>query len=172
MCVAMGLRIDDQALQSVEHITRPLIEIHALCNDFYSYEKEKEQLQCGKGMNAAQFIMSKEGVSEKEALDFMKQKIILLEEAHNTAFEEAMEQDDLSPQLRQYLVFMRLAAGGSHFWHSTSPRYRPRECPVDCARPDGGFIPRHSHWIFASAIVLLLLYIIRQSGLLWCLQLP
>ncbi|KAE8378288.1 isoprenoid synthase domain-containing protein [Aspergillus bertholletiae] len=120
---AISMDVDIDPTASVEHVTRPLEEAMALCNDYFSYAKEKgKRLQEGKALNAVAFLQQVKGISEAEALDFVKRKIISLEERHNTEFEGLMKNDMPSPSLQKYLEAFRMAAGGLHLFHSTSYR--------------------------------------------------
>ncbi|KAJ6099240.1 isoprenoid synthase domain-containing protein [Penicillium canescens] len=120
ICICMDIRIDPLEMENILHITRPLEQSLGLCNDYFSYAKEKEELRQGKGRNALTFLMQKEGMTEEEALKCLKEKIASLEETHHAAFEDSMKNGVLSPELRQYILFLRMAGGGVHVFHSTA----------------------------------------------------
>lgn len=116
----MDSDLDDEALESVKHITNPLLESFALGNDYFSYSKEKNEENA---VNAVKFLMQHEGMSEEIALNAIKERTIELEQAHNAAFDEWLKGEQQSPELHRYLVNLRLGAGGGHFVQATSPRY-------------------------------------------------
>jgi hypothetical protein len=149
----MDIRIDPLEMESILHITRPLEQSLGLCNDYFSYAKEKEELRQGKGRNAVTFLMQKEGMTEEEALKCLKDNIASLEETHNAAFEDSMKNDVLSPELRRYILFLRTAGGGMHVFHSTAGRYEPS---TDMKADSDRVFIRHSLSLAFVSVALLL----------------
>lgn len=116
--------MDVEALESIRYIVTPLEESFGLCNDYYSYWKEKADIRGGDYPNAVKFLMKTDGVSEETALEIIKGKILSLEEAHYLAFRSSMEDNALSLDQIRYILYLQLAHGGWHVFHSTGYRYK------------------------------------------------
>lgn len=153
----MDLDLDDEAVDSVKHITDPLLKSIWLANDYFSYAKEKDlpEENC---VNGVKFLMQSEGMSEDTALNTVKGKTIELEQAHNDAFDEWLKGEQQSPELRRFLVTARLAAGGGHFVQAILPRY-------------GHYNPGLSHysqtwtcWLLVLSACVLLLAFLNMHG--------
>lgn len=157
--LAMDFRAPDESMSMIEEVTRPLERAMALCNDYFSWPKDKEHFQQGKGANAVAFLQQVEGISEEEALESIKRQIIALEESHNSALERLMNARTLSPDMQSYLITFRLAAGGLHFFTSTSDRYL---APGSAIAPPLHSAPRSSivcGVLFIIGIIFLFFYL-------------
>jgi hypothetical protein len=152
----MDICIDPLEMEKILHITKPLEQSMGLCNDYFSYAKEKEEFRQGKGWNALAFLIQKEGMTEEEALKCLKEKIVSLEETHHAAFEKSMKNDVLSPELRRYILYLRMAAGGVHVFHSAAGRYKRS---TDMKADSAPVFKRHG-LRFALASVALLLFLL------------
>lgn len=119
----MDIHLSQDEIKAIQHITDPIEECMGLCNDYFSYKKEREDLRRGNGFNAVWFLMQREGASEAEALERVRSKILSLEEIHNTGLEESVKDNALSVEMRHYITFFRLAHGGWHVFHTTTSRY-------------------------------------------------
>lgn len=119
----MDIRLDQDEIEAIQHITDPIEECMGLSNDYFSFNKEREDLRQGNGLNSVWFLVQKEGISEEEALEQVKSKVLSLEKNHNTAVAELMEKDALTAEMQRYLTFFRLAHGGLHVFHTTTTRY-------------------------------------------------
>lgn len=119
----MDIHLDQDEVEAIQHITDPIEECLGLSNDYFSYKKEKEDLTEGNGLNAVWFLMQKDDVSEEEALEQVKNKILSLENVHSAAIAELMGKNALSAEMQRYLTFFRLAHGGLHLFHTTTTRY-------------------------------------------------
>ncbi|KAB8214072.1 isoprenoid synthase domain-containing protein [Aspergillus novoparasiticus] len=164
--LAMDFRAPDESMSMIEDVTRPLERAMALCNDYFSWPKDKEHFQQGKGANTVAFLQQVEGISEEEALESIKRQIIALEESHNSALEHLMNASTLSPDLQSYLSTFRLAAGGLHFFTSTSDRYLPPGSAI--AQPIGS-VSRSSMicgvLFIVTGVIFLFFYLCRSNSL-------
>ncbi|KAE8332955.1 isoprenoid synthase domain-containing protein [Aspergillus sergii] len=104
--LAMDFRAPDEFMSMIEDVTRPLERSMALSNDYFSWPKDKEHFQQGKGANTVAFLQQVEGISEEEALESIKRQTIALEESHNSALERLMNASIFhqAVQLRNPLV--------------------------------------------------------------------
>ena len=155
----MDIRIDPLEMENILHITRPLEQSMGLGNDYFSYSKEKEELRQGKGRNALTFLMQKEGMAEEEALKCLKEKIVSLEETHHAAFEVSMKNGVLSPELRRYILFLRMAGGGVHVFHGTAGRYKPSP---DMKADTAPVFIRHALRLALASVALLLFILVLK----------
>lgn len=119
----MNIRLDQDEIEAIQHITDPIEECMGLSNDYFSFKKERGDLRQGKGLNSVWFLVQKEGISEVEALEQVKSKMLSLEKDHNTAVTELMEKGALTAEMQRYLTFFRLAHGGLHVFSTTTTRY-------------------------------------------------
>ncbi|KAE8336154.1 hypothetical protein BDV24DRAFT_168496 [Aspergillus arachidicola] len=111
IALAMDFRAQDESMSTIEDIIRPLERAMALCNDYFSWPKDKEHFQQGKGSNVVVFLQQVKGMSEEEALESIKRQVISLEEKHNSAFDHLMKANTISSEVQSYLIAFRLAAG-------------------------------------------------------------
>lgn len=128
----MDIHVNPDEIEATQHILSPIEKCMGLCNDYFSYKKEKEDLRQGNGLNAVWFLRQKEGLSEKEALDQVKSKIISLEEAHNVELARSINDDLLSVEMGRYITFFRLAHGGLHVFHTVASRYESTKGQKPC----------------------------------------
>ena len=98
----MDIHLNKDEVKAIQHITDPIEECMGLSNDYFSYKKEKEDLTEGNGLNAVWFLMQKDDVSEEEALEQVKNKILSLENVHSAAIAEIMEKNALSAEMQLF----------------------------------------------------------------------
>jgi hypothetical protein len=101
----MDIRLNQDEVEAIQHITDQLEECMGLSKDYFSFKKERGDLRQGNGLNSVWFLVQKEGVSEEEALEQVKSKVLSLEKDHNTAVAELMGKDALTAEMQRYLTF-------------------------------------------------------------------
>lgn len=155
----MDIHADAKEMESIQHLIRPLEESFGLCNDYFSYDKERDDLMEGRGANAVAFLMQTERITEEKALERIKQNIISLETAHNAAFEASMKEGALSPELQRFILFLQSAMGGLHIYQATAGRYQTSADTK--AHPDSISMRLVMNSVFVSVVALLLFLMFR-----------
>ncbi|KAL3446905.1 isoprenoid synthase domain-containing protein [Aspergillus insuetus] len=123
------LRLDQEALDSVSHLTEICYLIAGLSNDFYSFHKEFEE-HANSGTldaihNGMAVLMSRYGYDESEAEDIMKKEVLSAERSLMEKYEEwKSSSSPKSNELRHFMLLSILAVGGASYWQSFSPRYQ------------------------------------------------
>ncbi|KAJ5109115.1 isoprenoid synthase domain-containing protein [Penicillium angulare] len=123
VCILMNIPIGFEDLGKIHHITQPLDEYFALCNDYFSYWKEKEDTRGGEYPSAVTFLMKTQDISEDVALEIIKEKMIALEETHYSALRNSMAENTLSLEQQRFIHYLQLAQGGAHAFNCTAYRY-------------------------------------------------
>lgn len=76
-------------------------------------------------MNAVWLLSQKEGISEDEALERVKSKILSLDKIYKAAAAELIKKDAISAETQRYMTSLCLACGGFHVFHTTTSRCGP-----------------------------------------------
>ncbi|KAJ5281176.1 isoprenoid synthase domain-containing protein [Penicillium angulare] len=159
ICILMDIPIGSEELENIHHIIQPLDEYFALCNDYFSYWKEKEDTRGGEYPSAIVFLMKSKGISEGIALEIVREKMISLEESHYSALRKTIAENALSLDQQRYIQYLQLAQGGAHAFSCTAYRYNPdaaRRLGVDAKLETKRYVILMTYWSYllhrASAI--------------------
>ncbi|KAK7463130.1 hypothetical protein VKT23_007714 [Stygiomarasmius scandens] len=107
-------------LNEFEYITGA---VGGLCNDYYSWNREKKQYEdSDRIMNAIPVLMRQYSLSEVQAKSSL-QNIIIKEANHLGELRNMMEEAGASESLKRYLSGLEHIAAGYMYWCSTCPRY-------------------------------------------------
>jgi hypothetical protein len=129
----------------------------ALCNNYLSYAKEKNE-SAGNGLSTVEFVMQEKMISEEAALESLKARIAE-EETYQAAFEERLKDKQRLVELRRYIAAMRFAAAGWHLFHSTALRYHQESRMTSCSSN------KRTTTCIAVGIVVLLWLLYLEGGL-------
>jgi hypothetical protein len=122
--MAMDICLDSQEQEQVMPTIRPLIIVMALSNDYFSFNKEKdEDTLYANFFNAVSILSKHQGMSEEAALAYIKTRIIKEEENHYTALDGFLQNATVSVKLQQLITGLQLMTAGTHVWHAVSSRY-------------------------------------------------
>ncbi|KAI4115644.1 MAG: hypothetical protein LQ345_003801 [Seirophora villosa] len=128
----MVILIDDLKLNEVEmnqasRPTRAMEKAAIYVNDYYSWAKEKvEQATVAASedmFNAVAVVMKEHKISEANALDMVREKILECEKEHWTAVADLEAAGPISENLYRYLDMTRLCHSGTMLWSAFSDRY-------------------------------------------------
>lgn len=105
----------------IRELNTVVTSITALCNDIFSFPKEREETRVV-ALNYPAVLIAHEGLNEQDALDAAAK-------LHNQLIDrylvvEAAALKDASPQLLRFLSSMRSEMRGHYDWARHSPRYR------------------------------------------------
>jgi hypothetical protein len=134
-------------LACVEDVLSPLRVAQTLALDYFSYLEVGDYEDTGSinrlsstlspspspspssslSTNAVPLLIAEHGISEQDALAFLRQKIMAVEQEHNDKFKTLAEDKTVSDNIRRYVDMMRLATGGLHVWASCTPRYQRKD---------------------------------------------
>ncbi|KAL3459287.1 isoprenoid synthase domain-containing protein [Aspergillus heterothallicus] len=123
------LRLNQEALDSIAHMTELCSLIAGLSNDFYSFHKEFDEHARAGSLDAIHngmaVLMGRYGYSEAEAEDIMKQEVLDAERSLMEKYEKwKSSSEPKSDELRHFMLMSILAVGGASYWQSFSPRYQ------------------------------------------------
>lgn len=110
-------------------ILAPLCDSLILSNDYYSWEKERG-VQMERLMNCVSFFMKWHSLSEIDAKEITKTKIIELEEnylAQKAKYLSKTDRSQISQVVLDSLELAEAVAAGFSLWSITCPRYDPSD---------------------------------------------
>lgn len=122
----MGISISEEEMNLCERLTRPAWIHVCLVNDLYSWEKEYQASQKydkTQTFNAIWVLMREHSFTVDQAKDFCRQKIKENVTEYLRNVEENRNNENLSPDLRRYIVCMQYQLSGNLVWSRLCPRY-------------------------------------------------
>jgi ophiobolin F synthase len=125
---AMGVKVSEEQREAVDHITRPIMTVMVLANDYYSYDKEHDEYLSLPGSeeprNSISLLMKQHGKTLPEARLFLQEKMVEFEQEYlSNRKEYDAKHQDIPTDLRKFLDAAELAGSGAFYWCSVCPRY-------------------------------------------------
>ncbi|KAL4784444.1 isoprenoid synthase domain-containing protein [Aspergillus varians] len=124
-----AIRVSDEELDSIAHMTQLGDLITGLTNDFHSFHKEFDEHFLAGSLdmihNGMAVLMNNYGYDEREAGGVLKQEVLSLESQLMAEYEAwRCSSTPKSDALRRYMFISVLTIGGINYWQSITPRYQ------------------------------------------------
>ncbi|KAI4092168.1 MAG: hypothetical protein LQ344_003651 [Seirophora lacunosa] len=123
----MDLKLTEAEKNQASRPARAMEKASIYANDYYSWAKEKlEQATVAASrdmFNAVAVLMKEHEISEANALDMVREKILECEKEHWAAVADLEATGPISENLYRYLDMTRLCHSGSMLWGAFSDRY-------------------------------------------------
>ncbi|KAL9011893.1 MAG: hypothetical protein Q9173_003313 [Seirophora scorigena] len=123
----MDLKLNEVEMNQASRPARAMEKATIYANDYYSWAKEKlEQatVAASKDMfNAVAVLMKEHKISEANALDMVREKILECEKEHWAAVADLEAAGPIPENLYRYLDMTRLCHSGVMLWSALSDRY-------------------------------------------------
>ena len=123
----MDLKLNEQEQEQSRIPTLAMQKAIIYTNDLFSWAKEKaeqEAVAANKNMFSAVAVLMKEHrISEKQALDLLREKTIECERDHFAAVSDLERAGPISENLYRYLDMTRLCHSGGMLWSALTDRY-------------------------------------------------
>lgn len=124
----MALSIPEDEMDLCLQLMRPAYAVMTLTNDFFSWEKERDELERGDRpniTNAIDLIMRERSMTEDEAKDVCREVIQKYVADSIRTNEETQRNLEISSDLRTFMEAMQYSVSGNIVWSNYCPRYHP-----------------------------------------------
>lgn len=140
-CFGMGIKLFPQEKEELKIFLDTAMFSTTLINDFYSWPKEiKHNIETPgseRPFNAVAILMRHSGLSEKEAMQKLREKQIEIQENHLALLQKLESEKEIPENHMLYILAAQYAASGSEFWSIHVPRYPSKE---DLSQPEVEFV--------------------------------
>lgn len=123
MAFSCEISIPDEEEALAKELLSPVIRHAFLTNDLFSFEKEKNDVNC---QNAVLVVMREHSCGEEEAREILKERIRLETKNVLRTVKEVKTRTDISNDVKRYIEIMMYTVSGNVVWSQVCPRYNQR----------------------------------------------
>ncbi|CRG82821.1 geranylgeranyl pyrophosphate synthase/Polyprenyl synthetase [Talaromyces islandicus] len=124
---SLGIHLSPKDKKYLQPLLDVASRIVANTNDYFSWKCERDG--GGKICNTIKYLIAKEGQSEQQAKETLKE--FVLEDEQNYRFLSEQFSRDAPIHIRKYVSMVQLLLGGYHTWCATCDRYKVEETGKD-----------------------------------------
>ncbi|KAI1771877.1 isoprenoid synthase domain-containing protein [Hypoxylon cercidicola] len=128
LCFSMDFSLDANEEEKTSAITSAAYDAWVLVNDYFSWEKERNNQQAsgGNGMiaNSIFLFMKWYSVDADEGKKMLRKEILAREDKYCKAKDDFLASGDVTVKTTQWLELLDLVTAGNFAWSMTTARYR------------------------------------------------